>query len=371
MQTLATVLRQDPLLAYSVAAALVLLAAALAAGLHRLDFVAVLHPHGLLAVVSAVFASLLLMMLVAWLERTLGRLPWLWLNLPDSAFPLVGAWRLPLYIVALAYGPSAGLTSAALIAAFSARTGVLGWQESLLAFELILVGWLAIAPNPRAHPWAGTLNILLAHLLTLITLGFAILRWQQQPLTLANLWQLPGEVSGGVLVSALVAAYVTPAFYARVFAASRLTIHSEQTPHMPLPPLTATSADPTTKDPVTAATSAHDGAQPVPVRSTAPMTATPATSTPATSIPTTSTQQTPHHPATRQDVSLAGDTDTQHDNVTHDSDTHAPVLARDVNGKRPSERKLSMPTFFEVDTFQDNIFDNDSFESGSFEVDKG
>jgi hypothetical protein len=357
MQALITVLRQDPLFAYSVAAALVLLTAALTAGFSRLDFIAVLHPHGLLAIVSAVLASLVLMVFIVWLERSLLRLPWLWLDsLPESAFPLVGAWRLPLYIVALAYGPSAGLASAALIVAFSAQTGLPGWQEGLLAFELVTVGWLAIAPNPRKHPWAGTFNILLAHLLTLMTLGLALLRWQQRPLTLADLWQLSGEVSGGVLVSALVVAYVTPAFYARVFATSRIATRTEHAPHMPLPPLTA---------PLAAARKAKAQSEPASkLSANHPQPAIPA-ATPSHAEKQTAmaADATSKHDFEELEVSKSSQNDEQPARVTK------PLATRASANKRPSERQLSMPTFFDVDAVEIDSFEVDSFEVDSFEVD--
>ena len=346
MQALVTVLRQDPLLTYSVAAALVLLAAALTAGFSRLDFVAVLHPHGLLAVVSAVLTSLMLMVFIAWLERNLMRVPWLWLDtLPESAFPLVGAWRLPLYVIALAYGPSAGLLAAALIAAFSASTGLPGWQEGLLAFELITVGWLAIAPNPREHAWAGTFNVLLAHLLTLTTLGLALLRWQQRPLTPTELWQLSGNVSGGVLLGALVVAYVTPAFYARVFATSRIVPPVERIPHMPLPPLTALAQTTSLLPPPSS-----------------PNMSPQATKSQATKSKTTAsplaTEDGEDHPYVNGSDPTSDTKDTAH-SATLTTLPTTPTM-RSTFSKRPSERQLSMPAFFEVD-------DSDSFETNSFE----
>jgi len=353
MLAIITMLNQDPLLAYSVAAALVLLTAAFAAGINRLDFIAVFHPHGLLAVVSAVLTSLVLMVFIAWLEQSTAQLPWLWLEaLPESSFPLVGAWRLPLYIVALAYGPSAGLASGALITAFSASTGLPSWPEGLLTFELVIVGWLAIAPNPRNHPWAGTFNILLAHLLTLITMGLALLRWQQRPLTLLAMWQLSGEISGGVLLSALIAAYITPIFYARVFARSHIATRPEHTPRMPLPPLTAASsptpaANIPTKDPELPTTAA--------TRASTPIAPTPANE----ATPTLNAKHDAKHDAKR---------DTKHENKPISSD-------RIRSTKYPNERILSMPTFLHsdepaFDTNKSTHFDTDThFDTNSNNID--
>lgn len=363
MQALIAVLRQNPLLAYSVAAALFLLIAALTAGFSRLDFVAVLHPHGLLALVSAVLASLVLMVFIVWLERSLLDLPWLWLTLPERALPLVGAWRLPLYVVALAYGPSAGLAGAALIVAFSAQAGLPGWQEGLLAFELVTVGWLAIAPNPRVHPWAGTFNILLAHLLTLTTMGLAILRWQQRPLTLAEIWQLSGEVSGGVLLSALVVAYVTPAFYARVFANSRIAIRSEPAPHMPLPPLTATAHNQTPHDQHTASTAATN-------TNTAKTISSPTSHiTSAATTPTTQERNTTSTDTTSPEIASP-------EIANADTRAATETAAEGAISKRPKERQLSVPTFFEVDTVDratdrvvDRVVDKADFNADEFDAD--
>jgi hypothetical protein len=360
MQALIAVLRQDPLLAYSVAAALVLLTAALTAGFGRLDFVAVFHPHGLLALVSAVLASLVLMVLIVWLERSLLDLPWLWLNLPERALPLVGAWRLPLYVVALAYGPSAGLAAGALIVAFSAQTGLPGWQEGLLAFELVTVGWLAIAPNPRVHPWAGTFNILLAHLLTLMTMGLAILRWQQRPLILAELWQLAGEVSGGVLLSALIVAYVTPAFYARVFTNSRIAIRNEPTPHMPLPPLTATPHYPTHDQLSTSSAATNTNT------AEATPSITPAAAAPATQGHDTTSANTTSANTTSANMTSADTTSTEAANA--DTRAATDTATKGAVSKRPKERQLSVPAFFEVDTV-DRVIDRADFDADSFDVD--
>ncbi|MEM6431830.1 MAG: hypothetical protein AAF708_21515 [Deinococcota bacterium] len=232
-------LSHDPLLTYSFIASGFLLVAALMSGLIRLDFLAIFHPQGLLIIVTCVFASIGLMFFVDGLEQALAYLPWLWVqNLPATTFPLAGTWRLPLYLTALAYGPSAGLVSAGLFAAFAVASGTSSWQVALLAFELLVVGWLAIAPSPYTYRWAASLNILLAYLLSTITAGFALLQWQQGDITMVALWDLQGQVGGGVLLSAGIVSYVSPALYARLFAGSRIRPKpQQQTVYMPLPPL--------------------------------------------------------------------------------------------------------------------------------------
>jgi hypothetical protein len=236
-------LSQDPVLTYSLIAALFLGAVALITGIMQLDFVAVLQPQGLLAVVVSVFAGIVLMVLAGGLEYLVAQLPWVWVqDLLQPRSPLTNiltsSWRLPLYVVALAYGPSAGLVSAGLFAAFAASTGPPSWLEVIFAFELVVVGWLAIAPSPYKHGWAASFNILLAHLLTTITAGFALLQGQYGEITLTGLWELQGEALGGVLLSAFAVSYLGPVVYMRLFATSRIRPKQPtHTVHMPLPPL--------------------------------------------------------------------------------------------------------------------------------------
>ncbi|MEM7737688.1 MAG: hypothetical protein AAF267_18065 [Deinococcota bacterium] len=232
-------LSHDPVLTYSLIAALFLGLAAIISGLTRLDFIAVFHPHGLLTIVTAVASAVVLMLLAGGLEQLTTNLPWVWVSdLPQTNFPLAGTWRLPLYLVALAYGPSAGLLTAGLFAAFAVSSGTPSWPEALFAFELGVVGWLAIAPSPYTYRWAASFNILLAHLLTTITAGFALLQWQYGEITLSGLQTLWEPTWGGVLLAAYIVSYLSPNVYTRLFAGSRVQpVQVVHTVHMPLPPL--------------------------------------------------------------------------------------------------------------------------------------
>src|SRR5690606_38990748 len=98
-------------------------------------------------------------------------------GLPDTLTVslLAGLHRLPLYVVALAYGPSAGLLAAGLFSAFASSTLLPGLDEAVLALELVVLGWLAIYPSPRSTRWAGPLNAALAYLLAWGTAGIAVM----------------------------------------------------------------------------------------------------------------------------------------------------------------------------------------------------
>ncbi|HET8984595.1 MAG TPA: hypothetical protein VFN03_02440, partial [Trueperaceae bacterium] len=121
----------DPVLFYSLASALLLAVVSLYSGLTRLDVIALANSRTLLRVVSAVALAFVLRALA---ESTTAA--------PGSVFALVlpGLHRLPLYVVALAYGPTAGLIVAVLFAAFASSTLLPGLNEAVLALELVVLG---------------------------------------------------------------------------------------------------------------------------------------------------------------------------------------------------------------------------------------
>ena len=136
---------------------------------------------------------------------------------------LVGLSRFPLYVIALAYGPSAGLLAAGLFAAF-ATTGLLpGWSEAVLALELVVLGWFALEPSPRRYRWAGPLDAAVAYLLAWATGGSALLQalsGEGMSLGAQLAYHLPGLP--GVTLSMALLALVSPALYARFFPTSRI-----------------------------------------------------------------------------------------------------------------------------------------------------
>ncbi len=211
LQALLGVASRDPFLFYTLTAALFLAAVSLGTGWLRQDFVAILRPHGLLAVVLAVLAGFSLL----WLPRELGLALPAWLS--------EGASRFPLYLVALAYGPSAGLLAALLFAAFATSSSLPGLPEAVLALELTVLGWFAVAPSPRRYRWAGPLGVLLAYLLTWATGGSAMLQYLTgNGAAWATQWSYQQPLLGGVLFACLLLLLVGPEAYRRLFPGSRI-----------------------------------------------------------------------------------------------------------------------------------------------------
>ena len=169
-------LGDDPLLVYSLAAAALLAFVSLVSAVGRLDFAALLRPRALVALCCAV--------LLAFAGVALAELA---LTDPELEGLALGAARFPLYVVALAFGPTVGLAAGALFAAATAVGPFPGWSEAILCLELLVLGWLAIYPSPRAVRWAGPLDALLAHVFTAGTAGVAFLAWRDGSVSLAAL----------------------------------------------------------------------------------------------------------------------------------------------------------------------------------------
>lgn len=206
MQDGLALLSRDPFLFYTLAAALLLLSISLLQGWLKGDLLAILAAQGLFHLTLAVLAAFVLTLA----QRALGL----------GALALLP--RLPLYLIALAYGPSAGAAAALLYAAFGSD-GALGYPELLLLLELSVIGWLAIAPSPFHHRWAGPLNVAVGYALTWATAGAAYL----DHLTGQGLnWRLHAAHHSGLgwgLALCLAALLlISPARYRRQFADSRL-----------------------------------------------------------------------------------------------------------------------------------------------------
>lgn len=202
---LAQLLSRDPVLLYSLLATLFLALVSLASGLVRLDVLALGRPGVLLRVAVAVALGALITVLA----QPLG-----------EGWPLGGLGRLPLYVTALAYGPAAGLVSAALFAAFESQGGLPDASQGVLALELLLLGWLAIYPSPRQHRWAGPVDVVLAFALAWATAGVALLQWQTGEVALAPLWAAASTTAGGALLSAALLLLFGPATYRLLFPRS-------------------------------------------------------------------------------------------------------------------------------------------------------
>lgn len=209
----------DPVLFYSLASALLLAVVSLYSGLSRLDLVALFNPRTLLRVVAAVAFAFVLRALA---EATTSSPAAAGSLGSVAALLLPGLHRFPLYVVALAYGPTAGLLVAVLFAAFASSTLLPGLNEAVLALELVVLGWLAIFPSPRTTRWAGPFGAALAYALAWGTAGIAVPTYQGVFVTLSALLALHADVWPGVLLACALLTLVSPRVYSLVFPGSRI-----------------------------------------------------------------------------------------------------------------------------------------------------
>lgn len=214
LEALTTLLSRDPVLAYSLLAALFLAIVSLATGIARRDAAALLYPTVLLRVALSVALALVLVLLAESLVQAYSA--------EGTSWTLLGLRRFPLYLLALAYGPSVGLCTALLFAAFEASGGWPGWTEAVLALELVAIGWLAIYPTPRTSRFAGPFNALVAYALAWGTAGLALLEYQTGAVTGSGIWQQHQGAWLGLLLSVLLLALVRPGTYRRLFPHSRI-----------------------------------------------------------------------------------------------------------------------------------------------------
>jgi hypothetical protein len=216
------VFQRDPFFAYTLVAALLLALVSLFTGWLRLDFLVLFQPKSLFQIAIAVMIATLLALLSQSLSApfTVSAASG---DTAPSLSVLRGLSRLPLYLIALAYGPTVGLVTAGLFAGLAATSGTLGWGEAVLALELTVLGWFAMAPSPFKAWWAGPVNVLLVYFLTWATGGSALLQHRTGRGTeLATHWQYHQTLLIGVGLSTLLLFFVTPKRYQRFFAGSRL-----------------------------------------------------------------------------------------------------------------------------------------------------
>lgn len=207
-------LEADPVLAYSLLAAALLAAVSLVTAWLRLDLVALFRPRILLRVAGCVVLAFAMHTGVSQAAA---------LGAPDGLVQLLlPLYRLPLYLVTLAYGPSVGLFTAVLYAAFQASGPMPGWNEVLLGLELVVLGWLAIYPSPRTDRWAGPFNALLAYALAWGTGGLALLEARSGAVTASGVWQQHASDAAGLLLLVVLLSAFGPGVYQRWFPNSRI-----------------------------------------------------------------------------------------------------------------------------------------------------
>lgn len=204
----------DPILFYSACATVLLGLFALGTGLARGDFLVLTRPRSALRVLGAVIAGFLLLLLAA--QSVPADAP-AWVVGSASAIA-----RVPLYVIALAFGPSVGLAAGALFAAATAGGVFPGMSETLFTFELVVLGWLAIYPSPRVVRWAGPFDVIMAHVLTWGTAGTFWLTYQDGGVSLASLLSASAQWPAELLVAAGVTYLVAPRWYTAAFPHSRV-----------------------------------------------------------------------------------------------------------------------------------------------------
>ena len=221
LQPLVSLFTDDPILGYSLLAALFLVLVSVTAGLARLDLAALGNPRPALMCALCVASAVLFRFLIYGDLQDVA---------VETAPMLAGLERFPLVLAALAYGPTPGLVVAALYATFGAQGELPLARQGVLALELALVGWLAIYPSPREHRWAGSVNALLGYTLAWATAGLAVTQWQHGNLGVEALFAQNTGAWTGVLASSFLLLLIRPGAYRWLFPQSRIFETAEEAP---------------------------------------------------------------------------------------------------------------------------------------------
>lgn len=193
----------DPLLGYALLAATILAGASLVGGWARGDARALARPVPWICAALAALASLSLVVAGERIEA--AGIDW----------PLDGLRRLPLYLVALGYGPTLGVVAGVLFAAVESTHHPSNGAEAVLALELAALGWIALAPSPRRTRLAAPLGIVVAWTLATASGGLAALAWAYRPLPAGGILPHLATDLPGVLAAAAVTALFGPSWWRR------------------------------------------------------------------------------------------------------------------------------------------------------------
>jgi hypothetical protein len=215
------VLWASPVLAYSFLAALFLTLVSLFGGLIRLDFLALVRPKVVIHVILFVIIGALFNLLGTYVGEAFMPLKDR-SNLQLLATVLGNLHRIPLYIVALAYGPTTGLLAVTLFAAFETTVGIHSLSKLVLGLELLILGWLAIYPSPHVTRWAGSFNATLAYLLAWGTGGIALVTATGGEVSAEKIFAFHQPNLIGTTISIMALWLLAPSFYQRFFPDSRI-----------------------------------------------------------------------------------------------------------------------------------------------------
>jgi hypothetical protein len=196
----------DPLVRSALLAAALLALASLAASVARRDLSALTRPAGGVALAAALLAASGLSAATAAATRLAG----------DLGALGAGAERLPLYLLAIGYGPGVGLVGAVAWSAATPRPWLAEVGQARLALEALLVGWAALAPSPRRRRWAAPVAVALGWALATATLGLAAWATDARATSWGAFWGAQREAFGVLALTSLVAALPPPRWWRRV-----------------------------------------------------------------------------------------------------------------------------------------------------------
>jgi|TARA_Y100000814_G_scaffold291637_1_gene268452 hypothetical protein len=217
-KALLDILWANPVVAYCSVAAVFLVLVSLSGGILKRDFCALAQPK----VVIHVILLVTLATLISFLGTYAGELS-NYLNDPLQLLSVLGALhRFPLYVLALAYGPTTGLLAVTLFAAFETNTGMHSLGILVFGLELIILGWLALYPSPHLTRWAGSFNATLAYLLAWSTGGIALVAANEDKISVAKIFALHESTIVATAVCIIALWLVGPSFYQKFFPDSRI-----------------------------------------------------------------------------------------------------------------------------------------------------